>query len=337
MPTPVLGRVVRVISCLVACAAGAAVHKPGGDLRLPQSLDGPVHRKPFADRPEIEPDLGVRHGNGVVVLVESVAAVWHPAHGRIESAARGNPDPLSRREDRFVLGGDRDRRGRDPLQMAEEAGRLESGELVVAVFDGHGRFFGRRRQPPPVGARQDDLEVGPHRGDRQAHRVFAEFAYKAKSWDRERRVVGKAEHLPGGDDGKANPRYVVTNLAGDARHLYEDVYCQRGEAENRIKEQQLMLFADRTSCHKFVANQFRVLLAAAAYVLVSHLRRVGLAGTDHATATVQTIRLKLFKVGAWVQRSVRRWAVRMSCGYPWAELFASVARRLSGPRFVGSS
>lgn len=173
--------------------------------------------------------------------------------------------------------------------------------------------------------------------DRQAHRVFAEFEYAAESWDRKRRVIGKAEHLPGGDDGKANPRYVVTNLAGDARRLYEDVYCQRGEAENRIKEQQLMLFADRTSCHKFVANQFRVLLAAAAYVLVSHLRRVGLAGTEHATATVQTIRLKLFKVGAWVRKSVRRWAVRMSGGYPWADLFAAVARRLSGPRFVGSS
>ncbi len=171
--------------------------------------------------------------------------------------------------------------------------------------------------------------------DRQAHRVFAEFAYAAKGWDRARRVIGKAEHLPGGDEGKANPRYVVTNLAGDARHLYEDFYCQRGEAENRIKEQQLMLFADRTSCHKFVANQFRVLLAAAAYVLVSHLRRVGLAGTDHATATVQTIRLKLFKVGAWVGKSVRRWSVRMSCGYPWAELFASVAARLRVVRVAG--
>ena len=173
--------------------------------------------------------------------------------------------------------------------------------------------------------------------DRQAHRVFAEFEYAAESWDRARRVIAKAEHLPGGDEGKANPRYVVTNLPGNPQHLYEDVYCQRGEAENRIKEQQLMLFADRTSCHKFVANQFRVLLAAAAYVLVSHVRRVGLAGTDHAKATVQTIRLKLLKVGAWVQKSVRRWVVRMSSGYPWADLFVTVACQLSGPRFVGSS
>jgi hypothetical protein len=173
--------------------------------------------------------------------------------------------------------------------------------------------------------------------DRQAHRVFAEFEYAAASWDRQRRVIGKAEHLPGGTDGKANPRFVVTNLAGDPQHLYEEVYCQRGEAENRIKEQQIMLFADRTSCHKFVANQFRVLLAAVAYVLVSHVRRVGLANTEHATATVQTIRLKLFKVGAWVQKSVRRWVVRISSGYPWAALFATVAARLSGPQFVGTS
>ena len=171
--------------------------------------------------------------------------------------------------------------------------------------------------------------------DRQPHRVFAEFEYAAQSWDRARRVIGKAEHLPGGTDGKANPRFVVTNLAGDARPLYEDVYCQRGEAENRIKEQQLMLFADRTSCHRFVANQFRVLLAAAAYVLVSHLRRVGLAGTDHATATVQTIRLKLFKVGAWVRKSVRRWAVRIAGGYPWADLFATVAARMRVVRVAG--
>jgi len=170
--------------------------------------------------------------------------------------------------------------------------------------------------------------------DGQPHRVFAEFEYAAKSWDRARRVIAKAEHLPGGTVGKANPRYVVTNLPGDGQHLYEDVYCQRGEAENRIKEQQLMLFADRTSCHKFVANQFRVLLAAAAYVLVSHVRRVGLAGTEHAKATVQTIRLKLFKVGAWVQKSVRRWVVRMSSGYPWAELFVTVACQLQVVRVV---
>ena len=169
-----------------------------------------------------------------------------------------------------------------------------------------------------------------HRGDGQAHRVFGEFTYAAGTWSRERRVIAKAEHLVG---DKANPRFVVTNLSGDARALYEDVYCQRGNMENRIKEQQLGLFADRTSCHRFVANQFRVLLAAAAYVLVSHIRRVGLVGTDLERADVGTIRLKLFKIGAWVKRSVRRLVVKMASSYPWQLLFRTVATRLatSGP------
>ena len=166
------------------------------------------------------------------------------------------------------------------------------------------------------------------RADGQAHRVFGEFAYAAGSWDQERRVIAKAEYLPG---DKANPRFVVTNLAGEPQSLYEDTYCQRGDMENRIKEQQRGLFADRTSCHRFVANQFRVLLAAAAYVLVSHVRRVGLAGTELARAEVGTIRLRLFKVGAWVQRSVRRVVVQMASSYPWPELFATVAGRLAQP------
>lgn len=171
--------------------------------------------------------------------------------------------------------------------------------------------------------------------DREPRRVFTEFEYAADTWDRNRRVIAKAEHLPGGDDGKANPRFVVTNLDGDPQHLYEQLYCQRGEAENRIKEQQRMLFADRTSCRHFVANQFRVLLAAAAYVLVSHVRRVGLAGTAQAAATVNTIRLRLFKVGAWVHKTVRRWVVRMASGYPWADLLTTVVSRLQVPRLAG--
>jgi Transposase DDE domain group 1 len=169
------------------------------------------------------------------------------------------------------------------------------------------------------------------RADGQAHRVFGEFLYAAGSWDRPRRVIAKAEHLPG---DKANPRFVVTNRAGEARALYEEAYCQRGDMENRIKEQQRGLFADRTSCHRFVANQFRVLLAAAAYVLVSHLRRVGLAGTELARAEVGTIRLRLFKIGAWVQRSVRRVVVRMASSYPWPELLAGVVGRLVRPAGV---
>ena len=164
--------------------------------------------------------------------------------------------------------------------------------------------------------------------DGQAHRVFGEFRYAAGSWDRPRRVIAKAEYLPG---NKANPRFVVTSLRGEAQTLYEETYCQRGDMENRIKEQQRGLFADRTSCHRFVANPFRVLLAAAAYVLVSHIRRTGLVGTELARAEVGTIRLRLFKVGAWVQRSVRWVVVRMASSYPWPELFAGVVGRLVRP------
>jgi hypothetical protein len=161
--------------------------------------------------------------------------------------------------------------------------------------------------------------------DGEPHRRFREFLYAAGTWSRLRRVVAKAEHLAG---DKGNPRFVVTNLPGEPRTLYEDVYCQRGDMENRIKEQQLCLFADRTSCHRFVANQFRVLLAAAAYVLVSHLRRQALADTELERADVGTIRLKLFKIGAWVKRSVRRVVIKMASSYPWQSLFRTVAERL---------
>ena len=176
---------------------------------------------------------------------------------------------------------------------------------------------------------QLDQVAQQHAIDGQAHRVFHEFLYAAGTWSRLRRIIAKAEYLPGAKDGKANPRFLVTNLPGDIRVLYEDLYCQRGDAENRIKEQQLGLFADRTSCHRFVANQFRVMLAAAAYVLVSHLRRHALKETDLEHAEVGTIRLKLFKIGAWVKRSVRRIVVKMSSSYPWQHLFRTVAARLN--------
>ena len=155
-------------------------------------------------------------------------------------------------------------------------------------------------------------------------RLFEDFSYAAGTWDHPRRVIAKAEYSAQGE----NPRFVVTSLAGDAQGLYDQLYCQRGDAENRIKEQQLGLFADRTSCHAFLANQFRVLLSAAAYVLVETLRRVGLAGTELATAQVGTIRLKLLKIGARVVRSARRIVLHLASGYPLANLLGVVLRRL---------
>jgi Transposase DDE domain group 1 len=160
----------------------------------------------------------------------------------------------------------------------------------------------------------------------QPQRLFASLHYAAGSWDRPRRVLAKAEHNAQGD----NPRFVVTNLPGEPQPLYDDVYCARGEMENRIKEQQLMLFADRTSCHRFLANQFRLLLSAAAYVLVEAVRRLGLAGTELARAQVSTIRLRLLKVAGLVQVSVRRVYVRLASGFPLSGLFAAVLKRLGG-------
>lgn len=161
-------------------------------------------------------------------------------------------------------------------------------------------------------------------------RLFEEFQYAAGTWDKPRRVIAKAEHSSQGE----NPRFLVTTLDGEAQKLYDESYCKRGDAENRIKEQQLGLFADRTSCHDFLANQFRVLLSAAAYVLVETLRRVGLAGTELANAQVGTIRLKLLKIGARVVKSVRRIVLHLATGYPLQELLAGVLRRLQDWRCV---
>ena len=165
----------------------------------------------------------------------------------------------------------------------------------------------------------------------EAARVYKDFRYQTlKSWSRARRVVGKAEHLAKG----ANPRFVVTSLAAeddDAKGLYETLYCARGEMENRIKEQQLMLFADRTSTATMRANQLRLYFSSLAYVLLHALRRLGLAGTSLARAQCDTIRLKLLKLGARVRITVRRLWVSFSESYPDAALFAAVYRRLRGP------
>jgi hypothetical protein len=158
----------------------------------------------------------------------------------------------------------------------------------------------------------------------QACRHFTEFFYQTrKSWSRPRRVVAKAEHLAKG----ANPRFVVTSLRPqecDARTLYEDRYCGRGEMENRIKEQQLCLFADRTSCHSMRANQLRLWLSSAAYVLLQALRERGLAKTELARARCDTIRLKLLKIGAVVRVTARRVWVSLSGSYPYQQLFRQV-------------
>lgn len=156
-------------------------------------------------------------------------------------------------------------------------------------------------------------------------RRFHEIRYAAGTWDRQRRVIVKAERLPKGP----NVRFVVTNLTTPSpADIYDGLYTARGDMENRIKEQQLGLFADRTSCHKFMANQFRLLLASAAYVLIEHIRRTALKGTELAKAQVTTIRLKLFKIAARVITSVRRVVFHLSSSYPYQPLLRQIVDRL---------
>jgi hypothetical protein len=156
----------------------------------------------------------------------------------------------------------------------------------------------------------------------KAARAFTEFFYRTRvSWSRSRRVVAKAEHLEKGE----NPRFVVTSLAAGswpARALYEELYCARGEMENRIKEQ-LSLFSDRLSTETLRANQLRLYFSSLAYVLVHALRRLGLHGTEWATAQVETIRLRLLKIAAQVRVTARRIWLCYSSAYPWKHVFVA--------------
>ena len=202
--------------------------------------------------------------------------------------------------------------------------RADSGfarEDLMAWCEANGvdYVFGLARNERLVGAIAEDLAAveaeSLARGGPARH--FADFAWRTlDSWSQTRRVVAKAEHLPKGP----NPRFVVTSLPAttiDARTLYEVVYCARGEVENRIKEQQLDLFADRTSAATLRANQLRLWFASFAYLLLEALRRIGLRHTQFATATCGTIRLKLLKIGAQVRRSVRRIKVAMASACPY--------------------
>ncbi|MCP5520983.1 MAG: IS1380 family transposase [Verrucomicrobiales bacterium] len=157
-------------------------------------------------------------------------------------------------------------------------------------------------------------------------RVFHQFHYKAKKWaGAKRRVIGKAEWTAQG----RNPRFIITSLAGEARRLYERDYCARGEMENRIKEQQQDLFADRTSTAGMRSNQLRLWFATLAYLLLHRLRQIGLKDTGLARASCGSIRLKLLKIGALVRVSVRRVQVSLSSAYPLQGLFGHVARRVA--------
>jgi Transposase DDE domain group 1 len=177
-----------------------------------------------------------------------------------------------------------------------------------------------------IGAQMHDATEQWARTGKPA-RVFTEFEYQTKKtkkagWERARRVAAKAEHI----DGKENPRFVVTSLTSEqwpAKPLYEELYCARGDMENRIKEQ-FCLFADRASAETMRANQLRLYLSTMAYILVSGLRRLGLKATTMANAQVSTIRTKLLKIGAQIRVTVRKVWVSMASGYPWQDLYQQV-------------
>jgi DDE family transposase len=214
--------------------------------------------------------------------------------------------------------------------------RADSGfcrEEILRWCEDHGVDYviGLAQNPRLLALIAEELGQAKHQYEttKQAARVFAELRYRTlDSWSRERRVVAKAEHLEKG----ANPRFVVTSLLPEGRAaqpLYEEDYCGRGEAENRIKEQQLHLFADRTSAQTLRANQIRLFFSSIAYVLLEALRRLGLSGTELAEAQCQTIRLKLLKIGALVRVTVRKVWVHLASSCPYAAVFRRVHANLA--------
>ena len=229
-------------------------------------------------------------------------------------ASAGAKDEVAR-----IVGQIRARWPRVKILVRADSGFARDEIMTWCETNGVDYVFGLARNERLVGAIADDLAAAELESLARGGPVrrFADFAWRTlDSWSRVRRVVAKAEHLPKGP----NPRFIVTSLltsANDPRTLYEDVYCARGEVENRIKEQQLDLFADRTSAATMCANQLRLWFASFAYVLLEALRRIGLRHTQFATATCGTIRLKLLKIGAQVRKSVRRIKVAMASACPY--------------------
>jgi len=205
------------------------------------------------------------------------------------------------------------------ILLRADSGFARDGLMTWCESNGVDFLFGLAKNSRLVEALTSELAQAAKQSQKTGKpaRRFKDFAWRTRdSWSHERRVVAKAEWT----EGKANPRFVVTSLAREeheARHLYEKLYCARGEMENRIKECQLDLYADRTSAKTMRANQLRLWFAAIAYVLICALRRMGLAHTQFARAACGTIRLKLLKIGALVRTSVRRIKLAMPSAFPY--------------------
>ena len=205
------------------------------------------------------------------------------------------------------------------ILLRADSGFAREGLMAWCESNGVDFVFGLAKNSRLVGEIESELAAAQEQSQKteKPARRFKEFTWRTRrSWSRERRVVAKAEWT----GGQANPRFVVTSLAREeheACHLYEKLYCARGEMENRIKECQLDLYADRTSAHTMRANQLRLWFASMAYVLICALRRIGLKHTQFARASCGTIRLKLLKIGALVRTSVRRIKLAMPSAFPY--------------------
>jgi len=216
------------------------------------------------------------------------------------------------------------------IWLRADAGFCREDLMAWCEANGVHYVFGLARNARLEAEIEAELAEAEHKAAQsgKAERIFKQFQYRTrKSWSCERRVVAKAEHLPKG----ANPRFIVTSLTSGevkAQELYEKSYCARGEMENRIKECQLDLFADRTSAATLKANQLRLWFASLAYVLMTALRRLALQGTELQHATAGTIRLKVLKLGALVTVSVRRIKIAIASAFPLREVFATAQARL---------
>uniref|UniRef100_UPI003AF8985C transposase n=27 Tax=Thiolapillus sp. TaxID=2017437 RepID=UPI003AF8985C len=264
-----------------------------------------------------------------------------------KDASSGSVDELQR-----IVGQIRARWPKTRIIIRADAGFCRDAIMAWCETNDVGYVLGlarNKRLQQALGKEMEEARLACERTG-EAARCFRDFRYRTrKSWSCERRVIGKAEYLP----GKANPRFVVTNLStldADAQHLYEDLYCARGEMEkfignefsrkprrgeaqgcaeqNRIKEQQLGLFADRTSSATLRANQLRLYFSSFAYVLLHGLRRLGLTGTAFAKAQSTTIRLKLLKIGARLRLTARKVWLSFSEAYPYASDIAQILANL---------
>ena len=213
---------------------------------------------------------------------------------------------------------------RVPILLRGDSGFCRDAIMSWCEREGIDYIFGLAKNPRLLQEIEAELKEAEEESAKmgRAARVYKNFRYQTleNTWSRTRRVIGKAEHVDKGD----NPRFVVTSLPQKwfpAPVIYEAMYCQRGEMENRIKEQQLGLFADRTSTATMRANQLRLYFSSIAYVLMQDLRRLALKGTDLERSQCTTIRLKLLKIGAQIHVSVRRVWIRMAAGYPYQEAY----------------